>query len=338
MNILIISIVIMAVLGGVFALLLFYASRVFHVKTDPRVKKVLNVLPGTNCGACGYAGCPALAEKMVDGKEEVTACIAGGEEVALNVGEILGVEVKGAGTKQAARLHCAGSSSHSQELYMYQGIEDCNISTHLADGFKQCDYGCLGQGSCARACPFFAITMSNDNLPIVDEKKCTACGICVNTCPKSLFELVDVDKHVHIGCSSPHPGKFVNKVCDIGCIGCRRCVKVCPVKAINMKEHLAVIDYEKCVDCGLCATVCPRKVIFDSQAGKRNKMQITSECIGCGICKKVCPVGAISGEKKQLHTINPDTCIACGRCQPKCPKNAIIPLKDIADEDINRSD
>lgn len=328
----------MSVLGALFAIMLLYASRVFHVRIDPRVKEILDVLPGTNCGACGYAGCPALAEKIVDGKEDVKACIAGGEEVALQISSIMGVEIGAKSVRKVARLHCAGSVNHSRELYIYQGIEDCASSVFLADGYKQCDFGCLGLGTCARACPFYAITMSEEKLPVINEKKCTGCGVCVTTCPKNLMGLVEADKNVFIACSSFHPGKFVSRVCDIGCIGCARCVKTCPVKAIKMNNNLAVIDYEKCVDCGLCVTACPKKVIFDHKAEKRKKMQITSDCIGCGICKKFCPVDAISGEKKSLHKINPEKCIACGRCQPKCPKKAIIHLKDIAHEDINSSD
>ncbi len=328
MNIILLTMLIMTTLGALFALMLFYASRVFLVRIDPRVKKVSDVLPGTNCGACGYAGCPALAEKIVDGKEDIHACIAGGEEVAREIASILGMEVNGKSIRKVARLHCAGSTSHSKELYIYQGVQDCEMSVSLADGYKQCDYGCLGQGTCARTCPFYAITMSEDKLPVVHEDKCTGCGVCVNTCPKNLFELVNINKKVCIACSSFHPGKFVNKVCDIGCIGCRRCVKICPVEAISMQGHLAVIDYSVCIDCGLCATVCPRKVILDPKAEKREKMRITPDCIGCGICKKVCPVEAVSGEKKQVHHIDYEKCIACGLCRPKCPKKAIIPYKE----------
>ncbi|MBU0614564.1 MAG: Fe-S cluster domain-containing protein, partial [Nanoarchaeota archaeon] len=253
-----------AVLGGfglAFGLFLGFASKKFKVKEDPNVRKIQDVLPGINCGACGYAGCSAYAEAVVNNKEvPINLCVPGKEAVAKKIGEILCRECASVREARVARLHCAGGKQEVKNKYKYDGIKTCKSASALQGGPKDCSFGCIGFGDCVAACPFDAIHMGDNGLPVVDEKKCVACGKCVAACPKRLFELVPKKSKVHVLCSSKDKAPQVIKSCKVGCIACKRCETVCPVegKAIHVIDNLAVMDYSKCISCGKCAEVCPR--------------------------------------------------------------------------------
>ena len=246
----------MTVLGVGFGIFLALASRAFHVEEDPRVAEVDDALPGVNCGACGYTGCHAYAEAVVEG-EDVGLCTVGGPEVAAMVADIMGVEAKDLGSLRAV-VHCAGGRSKCQEKANYSGIEDCRAAHITSGGPKACPYGCLGFGTCAEACPFDAITMSDDRLPVVDPDKCTACGICVEVCPRDLLSLLDSKYTWVLACSSQDKGKAVKSICEVGCIACSICAKKDPNEAITMEGNLPVLDYEKADgDFSVAADVCP---------------------------------------------------------------------------------
>lgn len=185
MNILIIALITMALLGLAFGVGLALASRTFQVNEDPRIEQVLEELPGTNCGACGYGGCRAYAEAVVDG-ESVSLCVPGGSEVAEAVAEIMGVEAESV-TDRRAVVHCQGDTDRCGSRARYDGELDCRAAEVTAGGPKACSYGCLGFGTCAKACPFDAITMSEGRLPVIDPERCTACGVCVEVCPRDLI-------------------------------------------------------------------------------------------------------------------------------------------------------
>ncbi|MBN1420545.1 MAG: RnfABCDGE type electron transport complex subunit B [Planctomycetes bacterium] len=246
-------------LGVLFGVGLYYASRIFHVDVDPRIQQVLDALPGANCGACGQPGCGGFARAVVHGSADLAGCAVGGCDVARRIGAILGKEV-GETVRRVAVLHCAGRDV--KDRFRYDGPRDCVAAALIRGGPKACAYGCIGYGTCARACPFGAISMV-DGLPVVDEEKCTACGICVAACPKGLFELHAVTHHVHVRCRSREKGAVVRKVCSVGCIGCKKCEKTCPHDAIHVAENLASIDYGKCTSCAACVKVCPMKTIED---------------------------------------------------------------------------
>ncbi|MFP4460350.1 MAG: RnfABCDGE type electron transport complex subunit B [Candidatus Zixiibacteriota bacterium] len=254
---------------GAFAFLfgtgLGIAVKKFAVKVDPRVSKVEEVLPSANCGACGYPGCSGFAKAVVKGEAPITGCTPGGKEVAEKIADILGKEV-GSTAKQVAICICHGGENASVS-YKYDGIEDCRHANSVAGGPKACMFACLGLGSCADACPFDAIKMEN-GLPVVDYEKCTACGVCIQVCPKDVMQLVPYKKKVHIGCNSTWKGKDVKSVCSVGCIGCRLCVKNCPADAIEFENNLAKINYDKCINCGICVAKCPTKAILDRASGK----------------------------------------------------------------------
>jgi ferredoxin len=163
--------------------------------------------------------------------------------------------------KGIAVLHCNGGIK-VKDRFFYQGIKDCTAANLVLGGQKECVFGCLGFGSCVGVCPFGAIKMSDEGLPIVDKNKCKACNKCVVACPKKLFTLIPITHRVYVACNSQDLGKDTKAVCPVGCIACKLCEKACPVDAIHVIDNLAVIDYNKCTSCGECVTVCPTKAIL----------------------------------------------------------------------------
>lgn len=246
----------MVVLGALFAVGLVLAAKRFHVEEDERVVQAQALLPGVNCAACGYSGCQAYAEAVVKG-EKVTFCAAGGPDVAKALADLMGVEV-GDVRKLRAVVHCQGGKSRCVNRFEYVGEQDCRAAHIASGGPKSCIYGCLGLGSCAEACPFDAITMSDEGLPVVDPDKCTACGICVRTCPRDLLSLLAIEYKTYLGCSSHDRGKAVKDVCAVGCIACGLCVKNDAYEATQLVDNLPVLDFGKAHgDFRKGAEVCP---------------------------------------------------------------------------------
>jgi len=240
------------ILGGLsllFGLGLGLASKIFHVEKDPRIKKIEEVLPGANCGACGAPGCSGFAEGVVQGKYDVHGCVPGGEEVAEAIAKIMGIEAESVEPKIAV-IQCQGGCDNSEKRAHYQGIEDCTAATLIDNGDKGCEYGCLGYGTCVAACPFDALSMGEDGLPVVDEEKCTGCGECVKACPRNIISLIPVSQKVYLGCVSKDFGKAVKSVCKVGCIGCGLCArpKIVENEIITMDGKLPVIHAEKSKD------------------------------------------------------------------------------------------
>jgi len=314
-------VVALGVMGALFGLCLAYASKKFHVEEDPRALEIEGVLPGANCGACGFPGCKGYAQAVAAGEAECNLCAPGGPDTVAAVAKVMGVEAS-AGARKVAVIRCAAGKAQCPEKFVYQGIEDCRAAIILHGGSKGCIYGCMGLGSCAAACPFDAIVKTDGGIYKVDAEKCTGCGKCVGVCPKTIIELVPLEHKVQVLCSSKDKGKETRDKCTLGCIGCKLCEKACPVDAIHVQDNLAVMDQEKCISCGVCAGKCPRKIILD-EGPVRGKAVIDDKCVGCTLCTKVCPVGAITGERKELHRVDSAKCIGCGLCVAKCPKKAI---------------
>lgn len=259
-NVLLPSLVSMGVMGLVLALGLVYASKKFAVTVDPKVEQIGEALPGANCGACGMAGCSNYAAAVAAGEMPLDRCTVGGAETAEKIAQILGTEVSSSFERQVAHVFCGGCEGKALEAAEYHGIHDCRAA-HALGGTKICRYGCLGFGTCAKACPFGALKMSQDGLPVVDVSLCTGCGKCVDACPRHIISLVLETAQVFVDCSSKDKGAAARKACKVGCIGCARCVKACEFDAISVKDFLASIDYEKCTSCKKCAEVCPVKCI-----------------------------------------------------------------------------
>ena len=256
----IIAAAVVGILGILIGIFLGIASEKFKVEVDEKEILVRNELPGNNCGGCSYAGCDALAKAIAAGQAEVGACPVGGASTAEKIGAIMGV-AGGTAEKKVAFVKCKGTCDKTKVQYNYYGVDDCKkVSVVPGAGEKACTYGCMGYGSCVKACAFDAIHVV-DGVAVVDKEKCVACGKCVSSCPNHLIELVPYKAEHLVQCSSHDKGKDVKSVCESGCIGCTLCTKQCEFDAIHMEDNLAVIDYEKCTNCGKCAEKCPVKVI-----------------------------------------------------------------------------
>lgn len=246
--------------GLFIGLFLGLADKQFAVEIDEKEEQILGVLPGNNCGGCGYPGCSGLAAAISAGEAPVNACPVGGAPVAGKIGAIMGVEA-GEQVRMAACVKCAGNCEAAGQAYQYTGLSDCVMMNMMQNGGpKLCTYGCLGEGSCVRACPFDAIHIE-DGVAVVDKDACKACGKCVEACPRHLIELMPYDQRYLVSCASQDKGKDVMAACAVGCIGCRMCVKVCETGAITVENNIAHIDPSKCTNCGKCAEKCPKKII-----------------------------------------------------------------------------
>ncbi|MEO0079125.1 MAG: RnfABCDGE type electron transport complex subunit B [candidate division WOR-3 bacterium] len=256
------SLLMLGGLGLLLALILLLASLKLTVKLDEKEIAVRAVLPGANCGACGYPGCDGYAAAVASGKAPLNACTVGGPAVAARLGEIMGQEVRAA-EPQLAVLICRGGRAEAGQRFQYRGASDCRQAALLLGGPKACIYGCVGLGHCVKVCPVGAITMGENGLPVIDEAKCIGCGKCVRECPKGTLRLIPRKKSVYLACVSLDRGKAVRDVCRVGCIGCGVCVKVCPTGALRMERNLPVMDFARCNDCGICVQKCPTKSFVD---------------------------------------------------------------------------
>ncbi len=260
-----------AILGGMgllFGLILAVAAKVFHVETDPRLEQLTEVLPGANCGGCGYAGCGGYAEAVLKGEAPIGKCASGGNAAAEKMAEIMGGQAENV-ERRVAFVRCSGYHGVTPEGKTlgakakgeYEGIPDCLAATKVAGrGPTVCKYGCLGFGNCTKVCKYDAIHIV-DGIAKVDKEKCVGCMSCAAVCPRNLIVPVDPAWDVTIPCASLAKSAATIRGCTAGCIGCGQCQKICPKGAITVEKNLAVIDYEKCDHCGLCTTVCPKKLI-----------------------------------------------------------------------------
>ncbi len=246
--------------GLAIGVLLALAAKKFRVEEDPKIAEILACLPGANCGGCGFPGCSGLASAICQGRAAVNACPVGGNPVAERISEIMGVGAE-AVVPQVAVIYCQGDNTNAEKTAEYYGVTECQ-ALNMLGGDKQCTFGCLGLGTCARACPFGAITMADNGLPVVDVEKCTGCGVCVAACPRGVIGLAPIDQEVHVLCRSYEKGPVVRKHNKVGCIACSACVRACPQKCIVMdKGTLAKIDYTLCTNCGICSSKCPVSTI-----------------------------------------------------------------------------
>ena len=248
-------------LGLIFSILITLANKKLHVEEDPRIETVSDLLPGANCGSCGYAGCANFAENLVGGQTQLSTCPVCSPDAAEKIARILGVEVE-SGERQVAIVMCQGGDGTVKKKADYEGIPSCIGATFVDGGERACSYGCIGYGDCVAVCPFDAIHMNEKGIPVVDRIKCTGCGNCVEACPRKVIELHPVSHHVFVLCRNKDSGKNSRAVCSAACIGCKICEKAVDGVGFNVINNLAVVDHEKYTkELVLPTEKCPTKCI-----------------------------------------------------------------------------
>lgn len=252
-------ILIVGIIGLLAGVILAVASIVMAVPKDETAQALEEILPGANCGACGFSGCPGYAAAMAKGEAQPGLCSPGGAEVAQKCAELLGggdVQME----YKTALIHCLGSYDNTTDKMLYDGIPSCAAAAQLMGGITSCRYGCMGLGDCQRACQYGAITICN-GLARVDPGKCKGCSKCVAACPKGIISLVPLKKQAVVRCSSCDKAKGTMAVCNIGCIGCGKCARTCQFGAVTVENGVAKVDPQKCTACRQCVEACPRHVI-----------------------------------------------------------------------------
>ncbi|MBP5769999.1 MAG: Fe-S cluster domain-containing protein [Bacteroidaceae bacterium] len=269
MNVILIAVIVLGSIGLVAALILFFAAKKFAVHEDERIGQVQEVLPGANCGGCGFPGCSGFAGACVKaadkGSLEGLLCPVGGQPVMEKVADILGMKAEASAPKVAV-VRCNGTCESRPRIAEFDGAQSCRVQNMLGSGETACVYGCLGCGDCVAACQFDAIRMNPEmGLPEVDDEKCTACGACSKACPRGIIEIRLKglkNRRVVVLCNNKDKGAQTRKACSVGCIACQKCVKVCKFEAITVEANLAYIDAEKCKLCRKCEEECPQNAIL----------------------------------------------------------------------------
>lgn len=250
----------LAGLGLCFGTGLGIAAKKFGVTGNVLEEKIMGILPGANCSACGFPGCQAFASALASGKASANSCVAEGGKLSSRIADVMGVKVERP-VSTVAVVRCRGGKSKLENQFTYRGIENCLAASLIQGGGKVCSYGCLGFGSCVEACPFDALKMSEDGLPVVDEGKCTGCGICVKACPKNIIQLIPTEQKVYVACSSQDSGKRVRKICSVGCFGCGVCARVSP-ETIIMEGNLPRIQPDNSEKTATAAGQCPVEALI----------------------------------------------------------------------------
>jgi H+/Na+-translocating ferredoxin:NAD+ oxidoreductase subunit B len=256
----------LTLLGIVFGFALAAAALRFRVPVNPLVERAREVLPAANCGACGYAGCQAYAEAVVEkGDVPPNLCVPGRGAVAKVLGQLTHKDV-GAVADRIVVMRCHGTSAFAKTEADYAGIKTCSAATLVFGGPKSCKNGCLGLGDCVRACPFDALAIGAEGIAVVDTDKCTGCGLCVPVCPKELFDLYPRNRRVELSCVAKETKSVVRATCMVGCTLCRKCVSKCPAGAITWDGTTIHIDHDLCLAYGpscneACVDICPSTIL-----------------------------------------------------------------------------
>lgn len=230
------------------------------IKIDPLIEHITTILPGINCGTCGFPGCSGYATAIVEQHLAIDRCTPGGQAVMEKIASVLGKEAPQEQAKRTAFVFCNGGKN-AHDAFTYTGLNTCSAAMQINGGFKQCSTGCLGFGDCINVCKFEAIHMTETGIPKVDPEKCVNCGLCYKTCPKKIIRPILHKQVCQVVCNNHDPGKIARSVCAVACIACGLCVKTCPYTAIKLENNLAVIDPAVCTHCGLCVPKCPTKAI-----------------------------------------------------------------------------
>lgn len=259
------SIIILGGIGFVAAVILYFLSQKFKVYEDPKIDIIAELLPGANCGGCGYAGCRALAEAIVkSGSSEGKTCPAGGNDLNSKLAEVMG-EAASVTEPKVTTIRCNGTYENAPHKYNYDSIMSCAYAHSMGAGESACGYGCLGLGDCVKVCNFDSIKIDTaTGLPVVNNDTCVLCGACVKACPRNIIEIRNKQEAnaVWVACMNKEKGVEAKKNCKVACIACRKCEKACEFGAITIENNLSFIDSTKCTACLKCVGVCPTGAIL----------------------------------------------------------------------------
>lgn len=280
MTVIINTIVLLCTIGLLASIALFFVAKKFKTDENPLYDEVESLLPGANCGGCGYPGCRKLAEKMVDSPSlDGLYCSVGGATTMERIASFLG-KVASKKEMQVAVVKCNGACDKRPTIVQYEGISSCAFAANQFAGDTACSFGCIGLGDCEKACQFGAIKINqNTHLPEVDSTICTACGQCTLACPRQIIELRKTNKRdmkIYVGCSNKDKGAIARKACTSACIGCGKCMKTCPNNAIVIVDSLAYIDANACKLCRKCVEGCPTGAIIETNFPVRKKVEETT--------------------------------------------------------------
>ena len=258
----ILAVVSVTVIGIICAVILVLISKFFATKIDERVMQINEMLPGINCGACGYSSCDAYAYALIYDVLPPNLCIPGGNDIGKAISKMLNVQ-----EEEITMIHpifyCSGDNNARVLKMDYMGVKKCEAVKKLFGGQNACSYGCLGYGDCLAVCNFGALCIDS-GLPRLDPEKCVGCTLCHEACPNNVIKFRRPADTAIVKCRNTEKGAIVRKKCTRGCIACMRCVKVCPNEAIVMENNLASINHLKCDACGKCIEVCTPKCIHMS--------------------------------------------------------------------------
>ncbi|MDD4921701.1 MAG: Fe-S cluster domain-containing protein [Bacteroidales bacterium] len=277
MNLTLVAMISLGAIGFFLAIILYLAAQKFKVFEDSRIDDIEAVLPGANCGGCGFAGCRNFADECVRSEQfQELLCPVGGTETMMKVAAILGKEAVPSDPTVAV-LRCNGSCAHRPKTSVFDGASSCAVAAATYGGDTDCSYGCLGLADCVNVCKFDAMTMNQETgLPEVMEDQCTSCGACVKACPKNLFEIRKKgpeSKRIYVSCMNMDKGVVAKKACEVACIGCGKCEKVCEFNAITITKNLAYIDFNACTRCRKCVQVCPTNSITELHFPPRKQVE-----------------------------------------------------------------
>ena len=252
---------ILSVLGLLLGIGLSFAEKKLSVKKDERLEELEAMMPGANCGGCGFAGCSAYAEAVNNGTALPGLCQPGGEELSRKMSAVVGVKAEKK-ERMVAFVFCSGNSEVTKKAFEYDGSGDCNALSLLFGGDNECKEGCLRLGSCMKVCPVEAIGRKEDGSIVVDKDKCIGCGSCTRVCPKGTIQLVPYSAEYLVACSNHQSGAKAKKACSKACIGCKICETKVDSSPFVVENFLSSNDLSKNQEnAHIACEKCPQKCI-----------------------------------------------------------------------------